>query len=59
METETDKQTLTKLHLLNMNDCLSLGLTSRKQYTGKKNTVRVEDISKSKKSKHGTERNSS
>ena len=36
METETDKQTLTKLHLLNMNDCLSLGLTSRKQYTGKK-----------------------
>ena len=36
METETDKQTLTKLHLLNMNDCLSLGLTYRKQYTGKK-----------------------
>ena len=36
METETDKKTLTKLHLLNMNDCLSLGLTSRKQYTGKK-----------------------
>lgn len=36
METETDKQTLTKLHLLNMNDCLSLGLTSRKQYPGKK-----------------------
>ena len=59
METETDKQTLTKLHLLNMNDCLSLRLTSRKQYRGKKLTVRVEDISKSKKSKHGTERNSS
>ena len=36
METETDKQTLTKLHLLNMNDCLSLRLTSRKQYRGKK-----------------------
>ena len=36
METETDKQTLTKLHLLNMNDSLSLRLTSRKQYRGKK-----------------------
>ena len=59
METETDKQTLTKLHLLNMNDCLSLGFTSRKQCTGKKLTVSVEDISKSKKSKHGIERNSS
>lgn len=54
METETDKQTLTKLHLLNMNDSLSLRLTSRKQYRGKKLTVRVENISKSKKSKHGT-----